>query len=102
MGRFAAYTWIAQPDIAAGAPLPAIVTRPSMKSVGASGMGNGLQRIWFGDGAMPSKPAAMRPLPIGSNGPCMAAGRMRYSHERRLWLRGAVNAVPDNCSAYRP
>src|ERR1700722_15466875 len=27
---------------------------------------------------------------------------MRYSHERRLAARGAVNAVPENCSAYSP
>jgi methylenetetrahydrofolate reductase (NADPH) len=27
---------------------------------------------------------------------------MRYNHERRLAERGAVNAVPENCSAYRP
>jgi len=94
--------WMAQPAMAAGEPLPTIVTRPSMKSVGASGSGRGLQRNWFGDGAMPSKPAAMRPLFMRSKMPCMAAGRIRYSQERRLWLRGAVNAVPDNCSAYRP
>ena len=33
---------------AAGSPLPAIVTRPSTKSVGASGIGSGSQRSWFG------------------------------------------------------
>src|ERR1700690_2069386 len=27
---------------------------------------------------------------------------MRYSQERRLAARGAVNAVPENCSAYSP
>jgi hypothetical protein len=50
IGRLAAYRWIAQPLIAAGEPLPAMVTQPSMKSVGASGIGSGLQRIWFGRG----------------------------------------------------
>ena len=45
------------------------------------------------------------PMPACSRGvkaPCMAAGRIRYSHERRLWLRAAVKAVPEICSAYRP
>src|SRR5258708_19776846 len=28
------------------------------------------------------------------------AGRIRYSQERRFAWRGAVNAVPENCSAY--
>jgi hypothetical protein len=28
-----------------------MVTQPSMKSVGASGIGSGLQRIWLGEGA---------------------------------------------------
>src|SRR5580693_5425147 len=27
---------------------------------------------------------------------------MRYSQERRLAARGAVKAVPENCSAYKP
>src|SRR5277367_4360053 len=27
---------------------------------------------------------------------------MRYSHERRFACRGAVNAVPEICSAYKP
>jgi hypothetical protein len=27
---------------------------------------------------------------------------MRYNHERRFAARGAVNAVPENCSAYNP
>ena len=34
--------------------------------------------------------------------PCTAAGRMRYSQLRRFTWRGAVNAVPEICSAYRP
>ena len=93
---------MAQPFMLSGEPLPAMVTRPSTKSVGASGIGSGLQRSWFGGGATPVKPATTWPLPISSNGPCMAAGRMRYSQERRLWPRGAVKAVPEICSAYRP
>jgi hypothetical protein len=38
----------------------------------------------------------------GWNGSCEHDGRMRYNHDRRLWARGAVNAVPLICSAYRP
>lgn len=33
---------------------------------------------------------------------CDAAGRMRYSHDWRFSWRGAVNAVPESFSAYRP
>jgi hypothetical protein len=82
--------------------LPAIVTQPSMKSVGASGIGSGFQRSWFGVTGACAKRLTMRPSSMRSNGPCSAAGRMRYSQERRLWLRGAVKAVPEICSAYRP
>jgi hypothetical protein len=38
----------------------------------------------------------------GRNGSCTAAGRIRYSQLRRFVWRGAVNAVPESCSAYRP
>ncbi|CFP61785.1 Uncharacterised protein [Bordetella pertussis] len=38
----------------------------------------------------------------GANGRCCTPGRMRYSQERRFSARGAVKAVPDSCSAYRP
>ena len=78
-----------------------------MKSVGSAGIGSGSQRSWFGGvGGTSAKFAtsfarSLAPL-ICVNGLCTAAGRIRYSHERRLWPRGAVNAVPDSCSAYRP
>ena len=39
---------------------------------------------------------------ISLNSPCMAAGRMRYVHVRRFSERGAVNALPEICSAYKP
>ena len=90
------------PDCDAGEPLPAIVTRPSMKSVGASGSGNGLQRSWSGvTGPLP-KSLCRFGCANGLNSPCIAAGRIRYSQLRRFWWRGAVNAVPLTCSAYRP
>ena len=40
-----------------GSPLPAIVTRPSTKSVGAAGIGNGSQRSWLGGVGTSSKRA---------------------------------------------
>jgi hypothetical protein len=64
------------------AVLLAIVTQPSMKSVGASGMGKGSQRSWFGGTAASSKRLTMRPLSIFWNGWSMAPGRMRYSQVR--------------------
>ena len=77
---------------------------PSTKSVGsASGIGSGFQRSRFGDGGTSSKRLGQRaPARAGGTGRCAAAGRMRYSQVRRLAWRGTVNAVPDNCSAYRP
>ena len=87
--------------------LPAMLTMPSTKSVGASGSGSGSQRSWLGGVGTSSKPwpawLSQRSAPAyGSNGSCTAAGRSRYSHERRFACRGAVKAVPDSCSAYSP
>ena len=50
---------------------------PSTKSVGASGMGSGFQRSWFGVEGNPAKSLTIRPASIGSNGLCIADGRMR-------------------------
>ena len=105
MEQLAAYTWMAQPLIASALPLPAIVCQPSMKSTGVllSGSGSGSQRSWFGGvGGMAWKSLTMLLFASMANGGCWLAGRMRYSHERRFCARGAVKAVPDNCSAYRP
>ncbi len=61
-------------------PLPAIVIRPSMKSVRteAAGIGIGIQRNWFG-GVGTSSKGALRSLlcSIGANGLCATEGRMR-------------------------
>jgi len=65
-------------------------------------MGNGDQRIWSGDTGPALKSLCRRCCAYGANGPCIAAGRMRYSQLRRFSARGAVNAVPLNCSAYNP
>ena len=88
--------------MAAGSPLPAIVNRPSTKSVGTVGFGNGSQRSWLGGVGTSPKRLTMRPLSIRAKGRCIAAGRIRYVQERRLDPRGAVNAEPESCSAYRP
>ena len=91
-----------QPVCASGPPLPAKVTMPSMKSVPAAGVGSGSQRNWLGEGGTSLKLLWKRLCAMASNGRCTAPGRMRYSHERRLCARGAVKAVPESCSAYRP
>ena len=79
-----------------------MVNKPSTKSVGVSGNGSGLQRNWFGDTAPWLKSPCRRGCANGVNSPCITAGRIRYNQLRRLSARGAVNAVPFNCSAYKP
>ena len=49
--------------------------------------------------AGPVSALTILPAASGSNGVCIADGRIRYSQEWRFSARGAVNAVPDNCSA---
>src|SRR5688572_32555789 len=73
-----------------------------MKSAGPAGIGNGLQRNWSGETGPVSKSLWKFPCANGANVPCIAAGRRRYSQLRRFSRRGAVNAVPLSCSAYRP
>src|SRR5690606_31047592 len=103
MSRLAAYTWMPTPACADGPPLPAMVNSPSTKSVGRSGSGIGFQRSWSGvTGPLPKSLWNAGAPAKGASVPCMAAGRMRYSQLRRFSLRGAVNAVPLNCSAYNP
>ena len=65
---------------------------PSASAAGSSAAGSAAS-------ATSSKALTMRPASSGSNGRCIADGRMRYSHERRLSARGAVKAVPLSCSA---
>jgi hypothetical protein len=67
--------------------------------VAATGSGSGFQRIWSGETGPSPKRSWKRGCANGSKRPCIAAGRIRYSQLRRFSLRGAVNAVPDNCSA---
>ena len=95
------------PTCIAGSPLPPSVTIPSTKSVFSSGIGTGFHRIWFGgDGASVKGPLRNNPRPspdpISANGLCVTDGRIRYVHVRRFVARGAVNAVPLNCSVYNP
>lgn len=65
-----------------------------------AGSGSGFQRSRFGSAAASVKGAVRRaPLSIRVKGGCAADGRIRYSHERRLSLRGSVKALPLSCSA---
>src|SRR5690606_36419395 len=103
MSRLAAYTWMPTPACADGPPLPAMVKSPSTKSGGRSGGGIGVERSWSGvTGPWRKSVRNAGAPPNAENVPCIAAGRMRYSQLRRFSLRGAVNAVPLNCSAYNP
>ena len=54
-----------------------MVTMPSTKSVGASGIGSGLQRSWFGGVGTSENALTIRPGAMRSNGSCIAAGRIR-------------------------
>ena len=91
------------PACAAGPPLPAIVTSPSTKSVGSVGIGSGSQRSWFGVAAVASKSlveqAVVDALERLVHARPAGCGRARCAGSR---ARGAVNAVPEICSAYRP
>ncbi len=99
MSRSAAYRWMPTPCCAAGDPLPATVYRPSTKSVGVAGNGNGSQRSWSGVTGPSPKSLWKHGCTNGAKVPCIAAGRIRYSQLRRFSARGAVNALPDSCSA---
>ena len=75
---------------------------------------------WLGLGGLALQLRVKKECSSGWNGLCRTAGRMRYSHERRLLVLGAekfqlnwlncrvsrgwlpVKAEPDSCSAYSP
>lgn len=88
-----------------GSPAPAIRCKPEIKSVWSS-WSNGSHRSWFGiyssfagaDGFSDSK----GPSPVETKGGWAEEGRTRYSHDCWFSCRGAVNAVPDSFSAYKP
>ena len=101
---------MARPFLSVGSPAPPTVRSPCTKSVRspAPGIAHGSQRIWSGWTAASLLAtvkseirAALSPAvpSSASNGTCCTDGRVRYSHERWLWSRGAVNAVPLSCSA---
>ena len=103
MSRLAAYRWMPTPCCAAGEPLPAIVNRPSTKSVGARrhrqrAPAQLVRRDRAGRRSRCGSAAARtartcRASPPGGCGTASCAGSR---------ARGAVNAVPRHCSAYRP
>ena len=78
-----------------------MVRMPCTNEIGSAGIGIGSQRIGAigsstsGAGAVRQKPAS-----TFENSPqCTTVGRMRYSQERSLVVRGAVNGEPESCSA---
>src|SRR5688572_9110918 len=80
-----------------------MVASPSMKSAGLEGTGRGSQRRRLGGvSTSPNGPERSRPSFSRSYGPCIAEGRSRYSQVLRFSARGAVNAVPESTSVYRP
>jgi len=67
---------------------------------GSSAIGCGAQRRRLGEHSTSRQGAVRhRPSPMRRNDECIAEGRRRYSHERRLCVRGAVKADPESCSA---
>lgn len=117
MDALHAYMWTASPDLVVGSPLPAMVRRPSSQSTRggssaaaapaaaasrAGGSGSGSQRSWLGSTVACAKSAASPACAMGTRRLCITDGRTRYSHARWLRWRGAVKALPDSCSAYRP
>src|SRR5690348_1766876 len=97
------YRCTAAPCCERDSPHVTYVTSPPTKSVCAALMASGFQRSRLGETSTSRHVAVRtRPSSICSNGPCIAEGRRRYSHERRLAERGAVKAEPESCSAYRP
>ncbi len=66
------------PVCSAALPLPPMVTMPSMNSVGASGIGNGLQRSWEGVASVSLNGAVrIATLSMRAYGLCTTEGRMR-------------------------
>ena len=93
----------AMPDCEAASPEPASVARPSMKSAGFAGIGSGFQRSRLGGVSTSSNgPERTRPFAMRRYGACIAEGRSLYSQTLWFSARGAVKAVPEMTSAYRP
>ena len=70
-------------------------------ALGGVGSGSGSQRS-CAIGRSYSVHGAVRQCPLSTlvkRPECFTDGRLRYSHERSLVPRGAVNGEPDNCSA---
>ena len=78
------------------------MNQPSTKShVSANSVNAGKAPQRIGVGLVGAVAVSVLCSETGLNADCATDGRMRYSHERRLCTRGAVNAVPLNCSAYK-
>src|SRR5690606_32498906 len=104
MDSVAMYTCAAIPSCRWASPLVAIVWMPVRNVVGDSGNGGGSHRSCPIGGAA-SRFGAVRIMCLEvsvNRHACRTDGRMRYIHVRRFRWFGTVNAVPDNCSVYRP
>ena len=92
------------PACVPASPAVVMVRTPSTNDSGSAGIAIALHRI----GAIGSSTSWQgadrhRPMSAFSKRPkCATVGRMRYSQERSLVVRGAVKGEPLSCSAYRP
>jgi hypothetical protein len=64
--------------------------------------GSASQRSGLGGACICVKSLVLRPLSIRRKGSCIARWPDPMKQVRRLCERGAVNAVPEICSAYKP
>src|SRR5258706_13441548 len=93
---FAAYICTATPCCNRASPLPAMVIRPSMKSLGLAGKAKGFQRRRLGEAtASPQGAGGIRPVPICRYGGCSGEGGRRYWQGRRVSWRGAGEAAAE-------
>ena len=82
-------------------PAVVMVCTPSTNDNARPGIGSGSHRSGA-IGISTSGAGAVRhsPMSVFSNRPqWLTVGRMRYSQERSLVVRGAVNGEPESCSA---
>ena len=82
-------------------PAVVMVCTPCRNVISCFGIGAGSQRN-CAIAQSTSRHGALRHSPastLAKRPECFTDGLIRYSHERSLLPRGAVNGEPDNCSA---
>src|SRR6478672_2695761 len=105
MDRVRKYRWVAIPAWVMTSPaVVTVLTPPSISDCGESGMATGSHRMGpMGTSTSVSGALRHRPASTLLNLPqCRTVGRIRYSQDRSLLVRGAVNGDPLSCSAYSP